>query len=132
MKEEITVTQNRLIRSKDDIPIEPKHINTAERFWDCFGNTETEASAHWIVRLFQERGDWGPFTHEEIQQFYKNHVRNEQFCFNWLMGPYMVYGILEGNVAMPAKNWIVESDGQLFVTLDFVYRCYKSSPVLPK
>ena len=95
-------------------PIRPGHIDTTSHFWDALGNFEKEISAHWIVRLCQERGSWAPFTREEMKEFYslKFGKKGLPFTFN---------GLDDG-------RHIVERDGALHVTHRFVAACFESSP----
>jgi len=95
-------------------PVKPSRIDTFQHFWDAFGNSETEASAHWVVRLCQERGgdSWAPFRGEEIRALYNARFPSSYFSFNKL--------IIDG---------FVKEDGDTYtVTHEFVARCYKASP----
>lgn len=59
--------------------INPSELKLCQ-YWDTFGNSETEASAYWIVKFHQERGKgWEPFTLAEIEDFY-NEKRAEKGC----------------------------------------------------
>lgn len=116
------------VRIKDKIlsAISPNDINIKDHFWEAFGNQETEISANWIVRYMQEKGDWVPFTTEEIRDF-QNKTCNvdyqREFYFNNLLECES-----DGRTIKNGK-WIKQNEkGKLEVTADFVYRCYKSSP----
>lgn len=96
----------------NQFPITPNHINADTHLWDAFNHSETEVSAGWIVRMLQHRGKgWEPFTLSEIEKFYSQKHKNG-FTFNKLI----------------THGWIVEHDGQFFVTDEFVCRCLVSSP----
>lgn len=95
-------------------PVQPKDINVSEHFFNAFDNMETEVSAHWIVSFLQERGvGWEPFIYDEIDMFYSRKFKSG-FRFNCLI----------------SGGWIIlGADKKYYVTDEFVYRCYKSSPV---
>ncbi len=98
-------------------PIRPEYINTSQRFWDAFGNVETEASAQWIVKLCQQSKSWKPFTAEEIEQLYRTSKR-VNFVFNRLVHGEHGFVVLGG-------------DGKYRVTHEFICRCFSSSPDFP-
>ena len=110
-----------------DFDIQPDQIDTPQggHFWDAFGNSETEVSARYVVRLCQEKGGWYPFTREEIEEFY-NKSGHQNFWFNWLVHPGTAYSITGGSYQV-GGGWILEKDDQYFVTDDFIQRCYKSA-----
>lgn len=93
-------------------PLQPKHINTKDRFWDAFGNSETEVSALYIVRLCQENNGWMPFTKEEIDKFSKH-----DFHFNRLRA-----------YNNEPHSFVQLRDGRYHVTHEFIAICFKSSP----
>lgn len=99
-------------------PVRPSNINIGEHFWDAFGNSETESSAYWIVRLMQEAGDlWRPFSNQEIETLYRK-AGHGGYRFNRLKdGEY---------------GWILERDGLNYITHNFICRCYEVAPVQPK
>lgn len=118
----------RIILEDEDFPIKPADIDTSHGLMDSFGNVETEVSASYIVRMMQERGDWTPFTHEEIEAFYSRSGRNRGFTFNHLMGEFAVHRA--GGTYYDSLNVVVvANEGNLYVTDDFVVRCYRSRPV---
>lgn len=94
--------------------VAPWDIDASKHFFDAFDNTETEISAWWIVHFLQERKDgWRPFTYDDINLFYRK-KHSHDFEFNWLV----------------KKDWIVlRDDGKYCVTVDFILRCYRASPV---
>lgn len=93
-------------------PVQPNHIYTGDHFWEAFGNSETEISARYIVRLCQKVNGWLPFTQEEINAFSKH-----DFHFNHLH--------------TNERNSVVKLvDGQYYVTHEFITACFKSSPAL--
>lgn len=96
------------------VPVKPKHINTKEHFYDAFGNRETEVSAHYVVLLCQQKGEWLPFTIKEIEELYKSKSHYDGFEFNRLI----------------SDGWIVKRDGKYYVTQGFVARVWESSPAL--
>jgi hypothetical protein len=95
-------------------PVKPRHINTKERFWDAFGNSQTEVSANHIVRLCQKKGGWCPFTQKEIDDYYRSMGHGDGFTFNHLID----------------DGWVVEDTDVYRVTLQFVARVWASSPVI--
>lgn len=96
-------------------PVQPNHIHTGDHFWEAFGNSETEISARYIVRLCQARGGWLPFTKEEINAFSEHN-----FWFNRLHVPGRDND--EYNVVRLAD------DGKYYVTHEFISACFKSCP----
>lgn len=95
----------------DKLEIFPFDINTGEHFWNAFDHSETEVSAHWIVRLCQDRGSWEPFSKGDIEDFYGQKHRDD-FTFNKLL----------------TGGWIIERDGLYHITAGFIVRCFESSP----
>ncbi|MCI0532777.1 hypothetical protein L0Y49_01000 [bacterium] len=122
--------ENKIISGEPDFPITPGHINArGEHLWEAFENVETEVSAVYIVRFCQERSHWGPFTEKEIEEFYvRTSGRKGGFTFNRLIEAGSSFSIRDG--MQPAGGgWIVkDKEGNLHVTDDFVWRCYKASP----
>jgi hypothetical protein len=109
----------RIIVDGAKFPIQPNHIHISEGFehlWDAFGNTETEVSAYYVVKLCQRLGGWLPFTEKQIEMLYRE-SKHIGFTFNSL-------------VRHDGSGWIVlDAEGNYRVTDDFVTRCFKSSPV---
>ena len=100
-----------VITDGSKIPIRPEHIDASKHLWDAFGNSETETSAGYIVRLCQEIGEWKSFTYEQIETFYRK-SGFVNYTFNSLL----------------SRGWIVEFNGMYHITIEFVANCYKSSP----
>ena len=123
------MTTYRVVIHERDFPIQPDHIATPKggHFWNAFDNTETEISARYVVRLCQRKGGWYPFSYDEIEALY-NEAGYRNFAFNRLIEPGMAFYIQKGRVP-EGGGWIIEQEGQYFVTDDFILRCYKSSPV---
>jgi hypothetical protein len=115
-----------------DFEIQPDHIYTPPggHFWNAFDHSETEVSARYIVRFCKERGGWYSFTREEIEAFY-NKSGYQGFEFNRLVHPGPAYSITRGRY-QAGGGWVVEKDGQYFVTDDFIRRCYRSAPKDPE
>lgn len=97
-------------------PIRPEHINTKQRFWNSFGNLDTETSAVWIVLLCQSVGGWKAFSKEEIEAFYRNRGKCSNFSFNRLVED-------TGYIGFDAIG-----DKKYRVTHEFICRCFESSP----
>ncbi|MFA5185962.1 MAG: hypothetical protein WC551_05720 [Patescibacteria group bacterium] len=117
----------RIIEGKGFL-VQPKDINTEQHFWDAFGNSETEVSARYIVRLCQRKCAWLPFHRAEIEALYQE-GGYRGFEFNWLVEPGLSFSIVHGNTRV-GGGWIVlGEDGLYRVTDDFILRCYKSSPM---
>ncbi len=106
--------------------IVPNDIGMSHRMWDAFGHLETDTSAGWIVMLCQERGTWAPFTQAELDAFYHRVRPNESFNFNRLINAGLAH-YARGSVMM-GGGWIVREGDVLYVTEDFVLRCFKASP----
>ena len=98
--------------SREDIKtpkIMPKDINTLLHFTCAFGNMETEASARHIVRLFQKKNNWLPFTLEEIENVY-NECGRHGFSFNKLL----------------SQGFILHRGKDYCITPQFIQRCFDS------
>jgi len=92
-------------------PVKPKHVKTDKYHIGAFGDHfPTETSAFFLVKLAQKKRGWKPFTLNEIEQFCLK-FNNNEFKFNRLLG-----------------KWIVEQNGKLYFTLEFVARVWESSP----
>lgn len=102
-----------IVTHESNFPIQPKDIVIKDHLWDAFGNSESEVSAAYIVRLCQEHGSWRPFTEEEIEAFYAKCGLRDGFTFNRLIDG--VYGP------------IVKKDGLYYVTHAFILRCFGST-----
>lgn len=51
------------IIEKNVFPLQPRDLDTHKRFVGAFENSETDVSAHYIVRMCQEElGGWLPFS----------------------------------------------------------------------
>lgn len=97
--------------STPDTKIKPEDINTTRHFFNGFGHRETEISANWIVRFCQKRGEgWKPFMLSELEKFY---TPGDGFWFNRLT----------------TEKWVSVKDGVVTLTVRFVERCHKASPV---
>lgn len=129
---------NRIIDINERFPVQPQHIDASKHFASAFDHMETEISAGWIVRLLQDRGQgWAPFTFEEINAFYSR-WQKDGFIFNRLVDPQMVperlaLAFTEGILALRIPvggGWIVPGeDKKYYITVEFVTRCFKSSPM---
>lgn len=102
-----------IITSEKDCPIKPSDIDTGKHFWGAFGNSETEVSANYIVRLCLQKGGWFPFTREEIEELYQR-FGYKDFWFNRLT---------------EEKFIILNADNKYYVTKEFVTRCYEASSI---
>ncbi len=83
------------IIEKGQHEIMPQGIpGTFEHLWNCFDESETEVSAAYLLRFAQMRGNWNPFTYEEINDFYqvRRKSRNSNYTFNRLIEPGMHFG----------------------------------------
>lgn len=99
-------------------PIKPEHINIDyskgfTHLWNAFDNSETETSAYWLVKLAQRRGNWDPFTTADIQALYHEKFPSGTYYFNQLID----------------RGYIKQSGDTYEYTVQFVARCYSSSPV---
>jgi hypothetical protein len=101
----------------------PEEISLRGHFWGAFGHHETEVSARWLCDLARSSGGWHPFTPESVRRFYRG---RDGFTFNRLIEPGVGYG-RPGERYRTGGGWIVERDGLLHFTEEFVMRCYLSS-----
>lgn len=98
----------RLIKDPAKFPVQPYDIAVG-RFWDAFGNMETEEAAARVVLYCHERGKgWEPFTREEIGQ----HFSQGHFNFQYLT----------------SQGWLQEIKGVVHFTFEFVLACFAASP----
>jgi hypothetical protein len=116
-----------LIEEVADFPIKPSDINATAHLYNAYGNNETEVSAGHIIRMCQEKGSWGPFTADEIEEFYHRVSSHTGFSFNQLVDQGMGFSIMTGNYPM-GGGWIVLRDGKYHLTTTFVEAAFKSSP----
>ena len=86
-------------------PIEPKHIDATEHFWDAFDKNEKEQSAHWIVLCCQKQGSWHPFSEADL---------GDDFPFNGL----------------DDEEHITVADNTVTVHHKFIAKCFLSSPAV--
>jgi hypothetical protein len=134
------VSQNRIVTTTENFPVQPQHIDASKHLFNAFDNSETEISAGWIIRFLQARNQsWEPFTYEEINGFYAQKYQHG-FRFNRLVEPEMVPPSLARAFAgyhdprIPVGGgWLVKGDdGKYYVTVDFITRCFQSSPAAPQ
>jgi hypothetical protein len=95
--------------------LEPKDIDTDNHFWDAFSDNETEISARILVSYAQIKNSWDSFTVEDIVKWKHDHgkLQSTTFYFNNLI----------------KEEYIIDNkDDTYSFTLDFISRCYKSSP----
>ncbi|MCX6791557.1 MAG: hypothetical protein NT149_00780 [Candidatus Gottesmanbacteria bacterium] len=116
-----------LVEEVVDFPIKPGDINANKRLFDAYGNTETEISAGYIIRLCQEKDSWKPFTAEEIEEIYHRVSSHEGFSFNQLVDQGMSFSIVTGRYPV-GGGWIVLREGKYHLTTTFVEAAFKSSP----
>lgn len=100
-----------IIKNTEGLCIQPKDVATKKHFYGSFENYEAEVAANYIVRLCQERKGWYPFTENEIEALY-NRFGHQRLSL----------------VSLVDNGYIIEEEGKYHITLDFVLRCYKSSP----
>jgi len=65
------------LEDTEKFPIRPQDIDVSSGFWDAFGNTETEVSARYLVKMAQRHGSWRPFTLDEIEAEQAKALMNE-------------------------------------------------------
>ena len=72
--------------------------------FDCLGDSETEVSGYYIIKMCKKRGDWSPFSKNEIEAEYVSAGHNDGFTFNELF----------------VNKWIIEEDNLYYITSQFV------------
>jgi hypothetical protein len=115
------------------------HKKGFEHLWDSFGNSETEVSAYFIVKLCQELGGWVPFTLSQIEAVYQKGGQHDGYLFNRLVDPRQkvsnaaaVFGGELPQTEPVGGGWVaLGADDKYYVTYDFVTRCFQSSPAQP-
>lgn len=108
-------------------PIQPADIDINQHFFDAFDNNETEVSAHYIVGLCQQRGNWEPFTQREIEAYYRSFGHTDGFTFNRLIEPQTVRSF-DGSSHTAGGGWIIQEGDQYVITPEFIRRVYQFSP----
>jgi hypothetical protein len=93
-------------------PIRTYHINTEGLPWKAFDHSGTEISARWVIRLCQEKGEWLPFTQEQIDEF-----SGHSFHFNRLR-----------ESRTESDNFVQLRDGMYHVTHEFIVSYFRASP----
>jgi hypothetical protein len=92
-------------------PITPDMVSIERVIMGAFGRREAEISATWIVNLCQNRGSWLPIPMIDLETFYKS-FGHFDFRFNGL----------------DIQGWVVIRDGIVYLTEEFVAKCYEASP----
>jgi hypothetical protein len=106
--------------------VQPSDIDASRHLFDAFGHYETEISAGYIIRMFQEIGEWRPFTNDEIEEFYSR-SGHKGFSFNGLIIP-VRERLADGRPYQVGGGYIVEKDdGKYEVTEEFIARAFQSS-----
>lgn len=114
--------QSVLTPESPDYPIQPRHINTGNHFFEAFGHMETEISARWIVRFCQPRGNWSPFTFGDLEAFYRE-GGYRGFWLNRLGNPEYL------TITGPRDERGCITDATVIAVTDaFIQRCFKASP----
>lgn len=102
--------------------------DTFEHLWNAFDENETEISAAYLLRLARTRGNWRPFTFEDINSLYRacRKSKTAVFTFNRLVEPGMHYG-MPGERWLVGGGWIVLKNGLYYFTDDFIRRVHESA-----
>ena len=108
-------------------PVQPRDINIRQHLYDAFDNTETEISAHYIIGLCQQKGNWESFTQKEIEDFYRSKGHQDGFTFNALIEP-MTQHLFDGSSYTVGGGYILKEGDTYKITPQFIERVYKSSP----
>lgn len=76
----------------------PEDVDLSEGLSSTFGKVEVERAAENLVRFFQSRGAWCPFTKEELLAFYRTQLPDEdpEKVFFGLFGGWFDDGALTG------------------------------------
>lgn len=97
---------------------------------DAFGRCEVEDAASFVVLFLQCRAKgWAPFTWQEISDY---SGKDEFACQNRLHGLIKNLGmpadlklkLLEYNIPFSDGGWLFEQKGLIYVSDEFVLRCY--------
>lgn len=116
-----------ILTDGEHFTIRPSDISSEGHLFDAFDHYETEISARYIVRLCQQRGNWHPFTRDEIEAVYQAAGHNDGFRFNRLIEPEYTRRSLYDTPVPKGGGWIVEGDGKYFITAEFVRRVHRST-----
>jgi hypothetical protein len=97
----------------DQIDLNRKWSYNMILFFNTFGHYETERAAEWVVKFCQARGNWNPFTAEEITEFCRLNGHDGRYTFYYLETGQFIYKF---------------PDNKFAIHTEFINRCYKKSP----
>ncbi len=113
-------------------PIRPSDITLSpsnHTMPSTFGKAEVEESAGKLIAFFQRRGDWVPFTIEELTAFYRTQGWNPDYMFFGLMGAWKddcpTPASFSGTWRMGQDYLRIDIDGKYYVTDFFIRRCMR-------
>lgn len=115
----------------NNFPIQPCQINTHWRLIGAFENSETDMSAHYILKLCQRLGGWFPFSLKQIEEIF-NESAYKRFPFNLLVEPGEILtkpdptGKTLPRKEMTGGGYIIYKDEKYHLTDEFVTRCYEA------
>lgn len=88
-----------------------------------FGKAEIEKSAGKLVRFFQSRGYWGPFTFDQLQRYYREKGWNVGNAFFGLTGLWYDDTMLGSEWKESWPCIAIDAAGLHYVTDQFILRC---------
>jgi hypothetical protein len=107
----------------EECDISPNDIDLSKELEDTFGKFEIEESALIVLKFFQSKGNWEPFTREEFMPWYWRSGYTKSFNFEALIreawdepGWYGGYLLLDNGV-------------EIYPTIRLVEKAYKRHPV---
>ena len=109
-----------LIEKDEAIEIRPFDIDINNKTQiGCFGKSELEQDALWIVKFCIERGSWSPFFKKDFLDFYHKQTGSWDFEFRGLIHSFedFPYGGVSGGGYL-----FVDSEEKIFISVGFVER----------
>lgn len=103
-------------------PIRPVDIDTSKMF-GTFGKFEVERTAENLVKFFQRRRGWYPFTAAELEEFYCEIGEEPKKMFFGMMGCWIDDGSFLFTLRESHPCIVVGDDGMYAVTDHFIKRC---------
>lgn len=113
----------REIRSGDEIPVEPKHINYEPQTFARFKGSDVQEQARCLTLFCKQRWSWAPFTVEDVDSFLEEYVKPPVFGYvprlsvSTLVQAGVVTGPFFTEVRVPGSTWKEMKDDAILRSL---------------